>query len=669
MKINKSLLILSMVLIVLLAIGTASASDTDDNTQIMEISDENEIETIDNIETADDTETLDDDLEADTNVQLSEGDDGTDSLNDDTDVLNKPKDLLTSDDESTNISTKTLGIYLDDEFISNISFSNNGNVSMNMSDMMELFSKVGLDNISSMFNMSNIDMSQFNMSSLNMSDLSGIFNVFNTGENGSDFYFSINGEVGIIKYNLLLNTDESEDKFDFHIVRLQDASVLTVKNMTIKPASGKDFTVNLKDSSGKALANKEVQIAIGTKIYKRTTDSEGNAKLKINLKNLGTYSVPVCFLGDDMSKAAFDIAKITVTNADIKEEESSSEETNSTEKSNRTQTLSIYLDNELFTNMTINGDGNSAFGLSANAKDLVNLLKELGLGDMANMINSSESSTFNVSNFDMSQLDFSNFDMSSLDMSSLGNYMGMIGMIGQSNASEKSNKTFNFKVAGEVGIIKYSMLLYLNQTDDLFDYSILRPQVASIISAKDMTTQAVNVNIDGKTGKNFTANLNDALGNPIANKEVQIGIDSKIYKRTTDSDGNVKIQINLAKAGKHTVSVAYLGDVLTAASFDVFTITVTKQTTKLTAPSKTYKASAKTKSLTATLKNSDGKALANKKVTFTVNGKTYTATTNSNGLATVKASLSKKGTYSFTAKFAGDNSYSAISKTSKLILK
>ena len=90
-------------------------------------------------------------------------------------------------------------------------------------------------------------------------------------------------------------------------------------------------------------------------------------------------------------------------------------------------------------------------------------------------------------------------------------------------------------------------------------------------------------------------------------------------------------------------------------------INVTPQTPKLTASAKTFKASAKTKSISATFKTANGNAVKGKQISFTVNGKTYTAKTNSNGVATVKISLNKKGTYSATAKFAGDTSYKATS--------
>ena len=97
---------------------------------------------------------------------------------------------------------------------------------------------------------------------------------------------------------------------------------------------------------------------------------------------------------------------------------------------------------------------------------------------------------------------------------------------------------------------------------------------------------------------------------------------------------------------------------------------MTVQKTKLTTSNKSYKASAKTKTLTVTLKSAEyNKALPSKKVTITVNGKSYTATTNSKGVATVKVSLSAKKTYSFTAKFAGDDRYAAASVSGKVTIK
>ena len=129
------------------------------------------------------------------------------------------------------------------------------------------------------------------------------------------------------------------------------------------------------------------------------------------------------------------------------------------------------------------------------------------------------------------------------------------------------------------------------------------------------------------------------------------------------------MQINLEREGIYTFAIAFLGDEEYNGTFAVAKITVSKQKGSLTVPNKSYAASAKTKTLTATFKSAAGNVVAGKKVTFTVNGKTYSATTNAKGVATVNVSLSKKGTYSFTAKFAGDGAYKAITKSAKLTIK
>ena len=192
---------------------------------------------------------------------------------------------------------------------------------------------------------------------------------------------------------------------------------------------------------------------------------------------------------------------------------------------------------------------------------------------------------------------------------------------------------------------------------------------ASKIIYSDMITTSVNAKVDGRIGDYFVVKLTDADGKALKNKFIQIGFNGAIYNRTTDENGNAKLQINLINSGVYTFAICYLGDDEYNASFVVSKITVKKQTAKLTAPSKSYKASAKTKTLTATLKSSKGNPISGKTLSFVVNGKTYTAKTNSKGVASVKVSLSKKGTYSFTVKFAGDDAYSAISIKSKLTIK
>ena len=228
-----------------------------------------------------------------------------------------------------------------------------------------------------------------------------------------------------------------------------------------------------------------------------------------------------------------------------------------------------------------------------------------------------------------------------------------------SNNIESGINLFEFKATG----------LYNSTEANINKGGNIPDKIATVIVYKDMTTVSVDSTVDGRVGEYFKIILTDTDGNILADKPVQIGFNGKIYNRTTDENGSAKLQINLKKVDYYTFAVCFLGDDNYNSSFIVAKINVTAQKAKLTSPSKTYKTNAKTKTLTATLKSSLGNPIANKKISFTVNGKTYTAKTNSKGIASVNVSLSKKGTYKFTVKYAGDSGYAAISTSNKLVLK
>ena len=218
--------------------------------------------------------------------------------------------------------------------------------------------------------------------------------------------------------------------------------------------------------------------------------------------------------------------------------------------------------------------------------------------------------------------------------------------------------------------VEVEKIVYVNNTVEVPVYIHVTPErTATKIIYQNMTTTSVNSKVDGRIGKYFEVKLVDDKGKELANKTVYIGFNGRVYERQTDENGEAKLQINLGYQGDYTFAIAFLGDDNYTGSFEVAIIKVSKQSPKLTAPSKTYKSTAKTKALTATLKSANGNAISGKKISFTVNGKTYTATTNAKGIATVNVSLNNKGTYSFVAKYAGDGMYQASTVSNKLIIK
>ncbi len=125
-------------------------------------------------------------------------------------------------------------------------------------------------------------------------------------------------------------------------------------------------------------------------------------------------------------------------------------------------------------------------------------------------------------------------------------------------------------------------------------------------------------------------------GNVIANAEVSVVLNGKTYKVNTDSKGQASIDLNLGP-GTYDVVGEY-GGISTTSNV------IVKSTLTTSDASGTYLNS----KVTATFLDTAGKALASKQVTFKVNGKDYTSTTNGNGVAAADIDLGV-GTYTVTA--------------------
>lgn len=184
------------------------------------------------------------------------------------------------------------------------------------------------------------------------------------------------------------------------------------------------------------------------------------------------------------------------------------------------------------------------------------------------------------------------------------------------------------------------------------------------------TTIAANtLSIKALDSGNIQVTLKDANNNLLANKDVQVIINGVVYNGKTGDNGVAKIAVKFASAGTYYATVSFAGDNTYKSSIGTSKVVVSKKATKITAPKKSFKAKVKTKKVKITLKSGSA-ILKSKKITLKVNGKTYTAKTNSKGVATIKVTkLTKKGTFTYTVKFAGDKAYKAITKKGKMTIK
>ena len=201
-----------------------------------------------------------------------------------------------------------------------------------------------------------------------------------------------------------------------------------------------------------------------------------------------------------------------------------------------------------------------------------------------------------------------------------------------------------------------------NDTNGTNDTPAAPTKVATKLTAPKVTA-TYNV------AKKLVITLKDANGKALANKKVtvKVGTISKTLK--TNSKGQVSVAVNTLVPKTYTATIKFAGDSSYKASSVSAKVVVKKVAPKLTAAKKTFKVKAKTKKVTATLKNNKGKVLKSTKLTLKIGKKTYTAKTNKKGVATFKVKLTKKGTYTGTVKFAGNKYFKAATKKVKIVVK
>ena len=82
---------------------------------------------------------------------------------------------------------------------------------------------------------------------------------------------------------------------------------------------------------------------------------------------------------------------------------------------------------------------------------------------------------------------------------------------------------------------------------------------------------------DLKQGSQLTVTLTDADGKPLANKDIQISINGVTYNRTTDNNGEAKLNINLSPRD-YGLILTFEGDLMYKASTGVSSLKVLNNT-------------------------------------------------------------------------------------------
>ena len=183
-------------------------------------------------------------------------------------------------------------------------------------------------------------------------------------------------------------------------------------------------------------------------------------------------------------------------------------------------------------------------------------------------------------------------------------------------------------------------------------------KILTTLSAKDMSKVY-------KDNHKFYAKFLNSNGKALAYKVVKFRVNGKTYKVKTNKNGVAGLSLKSLPRGTYKI-VSYNNDGLTVTN----TIKVYRSVkTSLTASNYNFLVKSSNKVIKVTLLHALGYAPgAGKIIKFKVNGKTYTARTNSKGVAQLKLPTLKEGTYTVKYSFAKTSYYYASSTSGKVFI-
>ena len=456
---------------------------------------------------------------------------------------------------------------------------------------------------------------------------------------------------------------------------IEVSKTITSKDVTKYYKGSASYSATFLDNYGNPLSGTNVKITVNGVTYTKKTNANGVASLAINLKP-GTYKVvsenPVT--GYKLTNT-FKILS-TIKSSDITKVYADSRKFYATFlKSNGKVLANTYI------KFKING---KTFSKKTNANGVASLsMKSLKAGTYKivsyNKDGLTKTNTVKVVSKTSSKLTTSTYTFLKSDSKTIKvtllNGLGYAPGAGKIIKFTVNGKTYSAKTNSK-GVASLK-LPYLKEGVYTVKYSFAGNKFYSKSSASNklyvLPSKTATFTVKSTTtfGKGAGTPFKVALTSgkvPLVKKTVVLTVNGKSYTKTTDSNGVVSLNIGL-DVGKYTMTYKFNGDSKVNAKTGSSSITVKERTsTKLTWKSGTsfYQG---TQTYKVLLQDANGKALASKTVKLNVNGKSYSATTASNGYASFSVILATKGNYTVSFSFAGDNSYTSNSSSVNINVK
>lgn len=177
---------------------------------------------------------------------------------------------------------------------------------------------------------------------------------------------------------------------------------------------------------------------------------------------------------------------------------------------------------------------------------------------------------------------------------------------------------------------------------------LLNTSYVSNIPVKNFTIEAIDTNIIAEdfiafynSGNMYSIKLIDINGKPVVNREIILGLNGRLFKKVTDSNGTVFMSITLP-IGKYKIDIDFKGDNNYINSSSSYNITV--NSTIKSFESKDYLSNTQ---YMLFLLDKSGNPLNNSEVTYIIDGVGKSAVTDDNGIFSIIINLSP-GRHSFS---------------------
>ena len=329
------------------------------------------------------------------------------------------------------------------------------------------------------------------------------------------------------------------------------SDIINASDVTKYFSGSERFVVTVTDFEGNLLANKTVIIDINGVSYTRTTDVNGSASIALGL-NSGVYDVNVTV--DNQTVNAVVTILTTVNGTDITKV-----------FRNDTQYFATFRDSEgnylkEGSDVRFNINGVMYDRKVSGDKGLVKLNINLKQGKYIITAINLVTGEFTANNITVIPKIIENYDITKYYRNGTQYTVKIIGDDGNpvgagENVTFNINGVFYTRQTDVNGTVKLN--INLNPGDYIVTAEYKGSMVANnikvlpVLAAEDLTKMY-------GTSDPFVAILVDGQGKPYANQKIEFNINGVLYYRTTDSSGQVKLNINLMP-GEYIITSSYNG--------------------------------------------------------------------------------------------------------------